>query len=75
MEVEFIEIEEISESFTCRCCILKSEEQMDNIFDCIYENIDLQELLSIVAPVSIFPNDGEIRKSYSKFKNKNSLNV
>jgi hypothetical protein len=58
-EVGFIEVDEILESFTCRCCLSQSEDVIDNIFECNFEGIPLQEILSIVASVSIFAEDGE----------------
>lgn len=61
-----MEIEYMIEEFTCRCCLnLSEEDTMDNIFECFYENIGFQELLSIIAPVNLLPNDGKFHKKFS----------
>lgn len=62
MEVAFIELDEDANSYTCRCCLLSSEDQMDNIFDCMFEDIDFQELLTVVTAVLIFQDDGKSTK-------------
>lgn len=54
--VGFVEIQGLP---TCRCCLASSEEVMDNIFDCTFDDIPLQDILSNVAPVSMFADDGE----------------
>lgn len=63
MEVELIEIDEIAKFCSCRCCLALSENQMDNISECFFEDLPLQEILSIIAPVPVI--DGEIISLFS----------
>lgn len=63
MEVNFIEVEEVSIK-TCRCCLFFSEEPMDDIFECEYAEIELQEILNLLAPIEITPDDGKYINNY-----------
>jgi hypothetical protein len=56
MEISFIEE---GYSFTCRCCLVLSDIPMDSIFECSYEDVELQEILSIVSALSVFGEDGK----------------
>lgn len=61
MEVFF---EEVGESNVCRCCFSFSNERMDNLFELSFEDLELHEILNLIAPVSIEVDDGkEICKS------------
>lgn len=62
MEASFIEIIEPEElgSTCCRCCLfIYEEDSMDNMFDCLYEDIEFHEIINILAPISISPDDGK----------------
>lgn len=49
---------------TCRCCIAVSEEEpFDNIFQCIYEGINLEDILNALAPISLAIDDGEYSRN------------
>ena len=61
----FVEIQAFS---TCRCCLGSSEDVMDNIFDYTFDDIPLQDILSSVAPVSLFADDGKLIFDYSSFQ-------
>lgn len=44
----------------CRCCYQSFlDVKMENIFDCLYEQIELHEIISLLAPVTISADDGE----------------
>jgi len=55
MEVSYIEINEC-----CRCCMNYIEE-LDNIFECFYKELQLHEILSLITGLSIAPDDGELK--------------
>lgn len=45
---------------TCRCCTAVSEvEPFDNIFQCVYEGVNLEDILNILAPISLSIDDGK----------------
>lgn len=45
----------------CRCCYTSYfYEEMENIFDCLYDRIELHEIVSLLVPVSISADDGEL---------------
>lgn len=49
---------------TCRCCIAVSEEEpFDNIFQCIYEGINLEDILNALAPISLAIDDGKYSRN------------
>lgn len=66
MEVTLIdEAEEIGA--TCRCCLTFSEDEiMDNIFECVYQDIELHEILNLIVPNTIQFDDGK-KKVFNKF--------
>jgi hypothetical protein len=67
VEMSIIEVDPMT--FRCRCC-LAADEVMENIFESVYDNIELHEILSILAPVIIMADDGEFCfciVSYSRF--------
>lgn len=59
MEVSFIDIEDFSIK-TCRCCLMFSEDEtMDNIYECVYQDIELHEILNLLVPIAIVADDGK----------------
>lgn len=53
-------IEEVVLVTTCRCCLgVPESEPFDNIFECIYDGINLEDILNILAPISLLIDDGE----------------
>lgn len=47
---------------TCRCCIAVSEDDIfDDIFQCIFDGINLEDILNALAPIEIAADDGECR--------------
>lgn len=57
MEDPVIELVLVS---TCRCCVVVSEDEpFDNIFECIYEGINLEDILNVLAPISLAIDDGK----------------
>lgn len=58
--MEVIEVDPNALQF-CRCCYQSFlDVEMENIFDCLYEQIELHEIISLLAPVSISADDGEL---------------
>lgn len=53
MEVSYIEINEC-----CRCCMNYSED-LDNIFECFYKDLELFEILNLITGLNITQDDGE----------------
>lgn len=52
---------------TCRCCIAVSEnEPFDNIFECIFEGVNLEDILNLLAPISLTIDDGKFIGMVSK---------
>ncbi|XP_070501430.1 zinc finger protein ZFP2-like [Chironomus tepperi] len=52
MEVSYIEINEC-----CRCCMNYTDE-LDNIFECFYKELQLHEILSLITGLNIGLDDG-----------------
>ncbi|KAG5669331.1 hypothetical protein PVAND_017219 [Polypedilum vanderplanki] len=52
MEVSYVEINDC-----CRCC-MNFTEDLDNIFECFYKNLELYEILSIITGLSFSLDDG-----------------
>lgn len=66
MEVSYIELEEGGSCANiCRCCNVYSSEAMDSIFECVFEDVELHEILNLLAPISIEADDG---KSHDEHK-------
>lgn len=60
MEDSFIDDGEDSDGRTCRCCLLFSEDEpMDNIYECVYQDIELHEILNLLVPITILADDGK----------------
>lgn len=60
MEVIEVDSSNFNIISTCRCCSrFSSSELMLNIFDYVYDNIELHEILSLLVPVAISPDDGK----------------
>jgi hypothetical protein len=60
MEVSYIEVDESGSTINvCRCCYLYSSDPMDNIFECVFEDVELHEILNLLAPISLEADDGK----------------
>lgn len=60
MEVSYIEINDC-----CRCCMGYFEE-LDNIFECFYKNLELFEILSLITGLNITQDDSKSSKHPQK---------
>lgn len=57
--MEVIEVDPNALQF-CRCCYQSFiDVEMENIFICLYEEIKLHEIISLLAPVTISEDDGK----------------
>lgn len=70
MEESLIEETEVLDlgSTYCRCCMMIVHEgSIDNMFECLFETqnqeIMLHEVVNILAPVSLHPDDGKLFKT------------